>query len=94
MTWSKGRSYKREVKAKKKKKKIKGLSQKAFRVSENYIAKKSECNTGRLFAFYLVFINELSYELWDQKKAVMIQFNSLTTWKFLKSPLVLIFVYG
>lgn len=68
------------------------MTQKAFRVPEKYIAKKGECKAGRLLAFHLVFINMLLYELWDQKKSVLMHFNSLTTWNFLKSPLILIFV--
>lgn len=68
------------------------MSHKAFRVPENHIAKKGECNAGRLLAFHLVFINRLLYELWDQKKSVTMHFNSLATWNFLKSPSILIFV--
>lgn len=39
------------------------MAQKAFKVPENHIAKKGECNAGRLLAFHLVFINMLLYEL-------------------------------
>lgn len=58
------------------------MTQQAFRIPENHIAKKDECNAGRILAFHLVFINMLLYELWDQKKSVMMQFNSLSTWSF------------
>lgn len=68
------------------------MAQKAFRIPENHIAKKGECNAGRLLAFHLVFINMLLYELWDPNKSVMMHFNSLTTWNFFKSPLILISV--
>jgi len=54
------------------------MAHKASRVAENYIAKQTEYSTGRLFAFYLAYINKLQRELRDQKKTVMIQFNSLT----------------
>lgn len=37
------------------------MAQKVFRVPEKNIAKKGECNAGRLLAFHLVFNNMLLY---------------------------------
>lgn len=43
------------------------MAQKAFRVPDYHIAKKSECNAGRLLAFHLVFMSMLLHALWDKK---------------------------